>query len=301
MHCQYYAEVRIFLKNILCDDSPSTIIYKDDDDTRPTDDIKCASVFHLSYKTELEDARISNLSAENKNNFTDIHSEPFQALIIYLIIFTVKRKLTIYLQTNQPLKRAMMILNFIFKLATKLSQIIKDTFSAQEKYSVATDLSESENKNIRVHSLMPQTTHFLSINRTLSQTYTTFPVVNFTSHFTSGSCDQSNPTPHLHKEGVRLATFSVLPSSVPVSAIRLAQAGFYYTGESDKVKCCSCNVTHQGWRRGDKPQDVHAAISPNCPLVLGQRSSNVSLPHSMTTISGYLEPMSNIVSGKDLR
>lgn len=108
--------------------------------------------------------------------------------------------------------------------------------------------------------------------------------VSLISHFSSGAFCQPGSTQEFHKEGVRLVSFKDFPSSSPVSAIRLSQAGFYYTGEGDKVKCFSCGVTHQGWRVGDRPQLVHSSISPNCPLVRGNDARNVSLPLPVTSV-----------------
>lgn len=122
------------------------------------------------------------------------------------------------------------------------------------------------------------------------QTYFTFPVVSLTSHFTSDSFGHPGSEPQLQKEGVRLVTFKNFPHSVPVSAIRLAQAGFYYTGEGDKVKCFSCGMTYQGWELGDKPSSIHARISPDCLFVLGQESSNSPLPPHMTREPDFSQP-----------
>jgi hypothetical protein len=63
----------------------------------------------------------------------------------------------------------------------------------------------------------------------------------------------------------------------------MAQAGFYFVGEGDKVKCFSCGVTHQGWQQGDRPSLVHARISPNCPLVQGSDTHNLPLPLPVTS------------------
>ena len=64
------------------------------------------------------------------------------------------------------------------------------------------------------------------------------PSVSLASHFASGLYGgPEGPGGQYHKEGVRLTSFRNFPPSVPVSAIRLAQAGFYYTGEGDTVKC----------------------------------------------------------------
>ena len=59
--------------------------------------------------------------------------------------------------------------------------------------------------------------------------------VNLVSHFASGTYGHPGGTQELQKEGVRLASFKNFPTSTPVSALRLAQAGFFSTGERDQV------------------------------------------------------------------
>lgn len=68
--------------------------------------------------------------------------------------------------------------------------------------------------------------------------------------------------------GYRLATLGALPASMPVSRIRLADAGFYFSGQGDEVTCYHCRKTYSGWRRGDRPLEVHMGISPECEHVL---------------------------------
>ncbi|XP_040903416.1 E3 ubiquitin-protein ligase XIAP isoform X2 [Toxotes jaculatrix] len=62
----------------------------------------------------------------------------------------------------------------------------------------------------------------------------------------------------------RLESFrdSSLVQQVP--AHRLAQAGFYFTGPADRVRCFSCKETVENWRRGDKPIERHKEVSPRC-------------------------------------
>ncbi|KAK7108748.1 hypothetical protein V1264_016424 [Littorina saxatilis] len=105
-------------------------------------------------------------------------------------------------------------------------------------------------------------------------------MMSFPFTLVSGTYCQPGSSQQLQKEGVRLASFKDFPTSVPVYAIRLAQAGFYYTGKRDVVRCFCCGVTHGGWRMGDKPTSVHALISPNCPLVRGNDRTNIPLSSS---------------------
>ncbi|KAM9269929.1 E3 ubiquitin-protein ligase XIAP isoform 2-T3 [Cariama cristata] len=69
------------------------------------------------------------------------------------------------------------------------------------------------------------------------------------------------------QEHHRLGTFVEFPLGCPVSASALAQAGFVYTGESDKVKCFSCHTTVEGWAPGDSALETHKKLSPNCKFI----------------------------------
>uniref|UniRef100_A0A3P9BJ68 E3 ubiquitin-protein ligase XIAP n=1 Tax=Maylandia zebra TaxID=106582 RepID=A0A3P9BJ68_9CICH len=58
---------------------------------------------------------------------------------------------------------------------------------------------------------------------------------------------------------------SNLANKVPAET--LAQAGFFYTGESDRVRCFSCNMTVDNWYSGDRPVDKHKQFSPSCTFL----------------------------------
>ncbi|XP_070191298.1 baculoviral IAP repeat-containing protein 3-like isoform X3 [Littorina saxatilis] len=139
----------------------------------------------------------------------------------------------------------------------------------------------------------PTIDHLFNFRRDqcFQQTCTACPAsVSLASHFASGTYGQPGSSQQLQKEGVRLASFKDFPTSVSVSAIRLSQAGFFYTGERDMVRCFSCGVTHDSWQMGDRPTLVHARISPNCPLVRGSDTSNLPLPLPVTNRPSFPEP-----------
>ncbi|KAJ8390096.1 hypothetical protein AAFF_G00111100 [Aldrovandia affinis] len=62
----------------------------------------------------------------------------------------------------------------------------------------------------------------------------------------------------------RLHSFRLFPGPQKVSAERLARAGFYFTGEADRVRCFSCRQTVENWRPGDVPAERHQEASPAC-------------------------------------
>ncbi|EMP35412.1 Baculoviral IAP repeat-containing protein 4 [Chelonia mydas] len=69
------------------------------------------------------------------------------------------------------------------------------------------------------------------------------------------------------EEYSRLRTFANFPNCCPISASTLARAGFFYTGEGDKVKCFSCHATIEGWEHGDSAVGRHRKISPKCKFI----------------------------------
>lgn len=64
----------------------------------------------------------------------------------------------------------------------------------------------------------------------------------------------------LKYELIRLITFKVVKT--PVSALKLAKNGFFYT--SNVTRCFSCGVTYEEWNLCDNVSDVHSMISPGC-------------------------------------
>ncbi|XP_062983181.1 inhibitor of apoptosis protein-like isoform X1 [Elgaria multicarinata webbii] len=72
----------------------------------------------------------------------------------------------------------------------------------------------------------------------------------------------------------RMSTFSNFPLNVPVSERSLARAGFYYTGLKDKVKCYSCGLMLDNWKKGDNALDKHRQLCPSCSFVQSLSSMN---------------------------
>ncbi|XP_035215076.1 putative inhibitor of apoptosis isoform X2 [Stegodyphus dumicola] len=81
---------------------------------------------------------------------------------------------------------------------------------------------------------------------------------------------------HLHKGpthpqqaslSARLRSFVSWPSNVPVSKEDLAEAGFFYIGISDHVKCFHCNGGLCNWEIGDDPWVEHARWFCNCDFL----------------------------------
>ncbi|XP_049872457.1 death-associated inhibitor of apoptosis 2 [Pectinophora gossypiella] len=76
----------------------------------------------------------------------------------------------------------------------------------------------------------------------------------------------------------RLSTFTNWPPSAPVDPIRIAKAGFFYTGEGTEVQCFSCGGKISRWNYGDQVMWRHRHLEPNCAFVVNpQLSGNVPL------------------------
>nr|XP_020485299.1 E3 ubiquitin-protein ligase XIAP [Labrus bergylta] len=65
----------------------------------------------------------------------------------------------------------------------------------------------------------------------------------------------------------RLDSFRGSGLASQMSAERLARAGFYFTGQADRVRCFSCQKTVENWCREDTPVERHKEVSPSCKFL----------------------------------
>jgi hypothetical protein len=65
----------------------------------------------------------------------------------------------------------------------------------------------------------------------------------------------------------RINTFRCWPSSAPLSAERIARAGFYYTGTGTEVECFACKKRISDWNCNDQAIARHLNLSPDCPFL----------------------------------
>jgi len=61
---------------------------------------------------------------------------------------------------------------------------------------------------------------------------------------------------------------------IQASPEELADAGLFFTGRSDRVKCWYCNGGLQSWDYTDKPMEEHAKWYPQCEFVLQQKGED---------------------------
>ena len=71
------------------------------------------------------------------------------------------------------------------------------------------------------------------------------------------------------RASVRRRTYLLWPGWAPRSPDpgQLADAGLFFTGDDDTVRCYACRETFSAWREGDVPLDAHLRRSPACPAV----------------------------------
>ncbi|XP_067675407.1 baculoviral IAP repeat-containing protein 7-like isoform X2 [Haliotis asinina] len=71
--------------------------------------------------------------------------------------------------------------------------------------------------------------------------------------------------------GSRLNSLSRLPEGVLQNRQVMAEAGFFYTGHGDSVKCYSCGGALRNWQADDDPWIEHARWFPRCPYLRHQK------------------------------
>ena len=75
----------------------------------------------------------------------------------------------------------------------------------------------------------------------------------------------------------RLETYRQWPPpdfTAGITAQSLCQAGFYYTGPEDGVRCFFCSVFIDKWARDDDPWKEHARYFPTCSFLLVQKGTD---------------------------
>ncbi|KYN06122.1 Apoptosis inhibitor IAP [Cyphomyrmex costatus] len=88
-------------------------------------------------------------------------------------------------------------------------------------------------------------------------------------------------------EVVRLKSFFNWPHAWKKSK-EFAAAGFYYTGDSDIVKCFECGKELWKWKAEDNPMADHKRYSRNCWFVYNIPCGNVPIDTDPSTIPAFL-------------
>ncbi|XP_002020978.2 death-associated inhibitor of apoptosis 1 [Drosophila persimilis] len=80
--------------------------------------------------------------------------------------------------------------------------------------------------------------------------------------------------PEYAVESTRLRSFEEWPRNLKQKPMQLAEAGFFYTGVGDRVRCFSCGGGLKDWDDNDEPWEQHALWLSQCrfvKLMKGQR------------------------------
>ncbi|EDV40748.1 uncharacterized protein Dana_GF10661, isoform B [Drosophila ananassae] len=73
--------------------------------------------------------------------------------------------------------------------------------------------------------------------------------------------------PEYAVEAARLRTFEAWPRNLKQKPPQLAEAGFFYTGVGDRVRCFSCGGGLKDWDDNDEPWEQHALWLSQCRFV----------------------------------
>ncbi|XP_078525073.1 baculoviral IAP repeat-containing protein 7-B-like [Lissotriton helveticus] len=86
--------------------------------------------------------------------------------------------------------------------------------------------------------------------------------------YTQDSPAMDHPAhPDMVREWARLASFRYWPLHAVVQPQKLAEAGFFYVGHGDHVKCFYCDGGLRNWEVDDDPLIQHAKWFPRCEFV----------------------------------
>lgn len=75
-------------------------------------------------------------------------------------------------------------------------------------------------------------------------------------------------------ETARLRSFAEWPRHMKQKPLQLAEAGFFYTGVGDRVKCFSCGGGLKDWDEDDEPWEQHALWMGKCRFLKLMKGEN---------------------------
>ncbi|KAL4233183.1 Baculoviral IAP repeat-containing [Mactra antiquata] len=75
------------------------------------------------------------------------------------------------------------------------------------------------------------------------------------------------------KPAAREGTYCNIPETMTQSTDDLVEAGFFYMGQDDCVRCFHCGVLIRNWEIGDDPWTEHRHWSPNCEYLKSRPES----------------------------
>lgn len=95
-----------------------------------------------------------------------------------------------------------------------------------------------------------------------------FPLIELVSGSPPDPSNMSSeaPTWDLTIYENRLRTFNSEWKLPFITPDQMANAGLYYLGKQDRVRCMFCSKEFDYWQRGDDPLVEHKRKSPQCPF-----------------------------------
>lgn len=95
---------------------------------------------------------------------------------------------------------------------------------------------------------------------------TSYPLSKFVTESSPelSNMDSNTPTWDLTKYENRLRTYDNEWKLDFITPSQMANAGFYFLGRQDRVRCMFCSKEFDYWQRGDDPLVEHKRKSPQC-------------------------------------
>ena len=81
----------------------------------------------------------------------------------------------------------------------------------------------------------------------------------------------------MNKEWTRFQSYAAFPADSVAKPIRLAGAGFFYTGSGEEVACFCCGVKNAVWTEEETALEVHQRLSPHCRYMCGEETTNIAI------------------------
>ena len=155
-------------------------------------------------------------------------------------------------------------------------------------WSAYVDNSRSSQPSSRHHDTVDGLTHIMDRINDISDSPGTghlSGMVDSPTHFAE-RVNNNDPTllVEMKYERRRLATYSNWPRDVVnISPEALAQAGLFYLGLADRVKCPFCGGILRNWEPSDEPMREHRRNFPHCIFVRDARAAgNVAIGEEPT-------------------
>ncbi|XP_053396997.1 baculoviral IAP repeat-containing protein 3-like [Mercenaria mercenaria] len=81
----------------------------------------------------------------------------------------------------------------------------------------------------------------------------------------------------MNNEWSRLGSFKAFPADSAANTLRLANAGFYYTGSGEEAVCYFCGLRNDDWTEDETVLEVHRRLSPHCRYICGGDTTNTAI------------------------